>query len=529
MHEIVTLQFGQQANYVATHFWNTQESYFTYGSDEESPVDHDIHFRPGVGADGSDTFTPRTVIYDLKGAFGTLRRDNALYQSEEDDGRNQQCKRPGQPQVIQQPAITPNEYQTHLDSGLDPPRLTTSSVRYWSDYNRVYYHPRSIVQLHEYELGSSIAPFERWSTGEELFSNLDREHDLLDKDLRPFLEEADHLQAVQVFANADDAWGGFSSKYLEAVRDELGKTGLWVWALEDGARKTREKQLLQSSNVIQSLYSLSSTASLYVPLTTVPVSLPDYITGFDTSSRWHTAALQMTAIETATLPSRLKNDQSARSRLDDFETILSNSGKRRIATMDLSLSNSNAAPNGDTAPHDDRMPGLNGHAHSGHDDSDTDLLELDIGFAPAVPSLDPSSRRGTAHRPTGAVFSQVQSLRGVFKSTLEITDVNQASRNKRSAAAARGVRIGCHQTSLLFPLQSSFPEIYSFGSGEGKVAARATLSASANVARDVRALLDLAPRIVGVEDREALVEGLSTLAEEYEEGWSGGESDDDDE
>lgn len=24
MHEVVTLQFGQQANYVGTHFWNTQ-------------------------------------------------------------------------------------------------------------------------------------------------------------------------------------------------------------------------------------------------------------------------------------------------------------------------------------------------------------------------------------------------------------------------------------------------------------------------------------------------------------------------
>lgn len=24
MHEIVTLQFGQQANYLGTHYWNTQ-------------------------------------------------------------------------------------------------------------------------------------------------------------------------------------------------------------------------------------------------------------------------------------------------------------------------------------------------------------------------------------------------------------------------------------------------------------------------------------------------------------------------
>lgn len=99
MHEILTLQLGQRSNYLATHFWNTQvrgyqafftstlihiqESYFTYSSDEESIVDHDIHFRPGIGADGSETFTPRTVIYDLKGGFGSLRKINALYEIEE--------------------------------------------------------------------------------------------------------------------------------------------------------------------------------------------------------------------------------------------------------------------------------------------------------------------------------------------------------------------------------------------------------------------------------------------------------------
>lgn len=47
-------------------------------------VDHDVHFRPGIGADGTETFTPRTVIYDLKGGFGTLRKINALYELDED-------------------------------------------------------------------------------------------------------------------------------------------------------------------------------------------------------------------------------------------------------------------------------------------------------------------------------------------------------------------------------------------------------------------------------------------------------------
>jgi len=62
---------------------HSQESYFTYSSDEESLVDHDVHFRPGIGADGTETFTPRTLIYDLKGGFGSLRKINALYEIEE--------------------------------------------------------------------------------------------------------------------------------------------------------------------------------------------------------------------------------------------------------------------------------------------------------------------------------------------------------------------------------------------------------------------------------------------------------------
>jgi hypothetical protein len=84
MHEILTLQFGQRANFLATHFWNTQEAY-QYPSDAAdpqalSPVDHDVLFRPGIGADGGETFLPRTVVYDLKGGFGSLRRVNELYE-----------------------------------------------------------------------------------------------------------------------------------------------------------------------------------------------------------------------------------------------------------------------------------------------------------------------------------------------------------------------------------------------------------------------------------------------------------------
>jgi Misato Segment II tubulin-like domain len=62
-----------------------KESYFTYSENEQPAVDHDVHFRSGIGADGSETFTPRTVIYDLKGGFGSLRQYNALYELSEEN------------------------------------------------------------------------------------------------------------------------------------------------------------------------------------------------------------------------------------------------------------------------------------------------------------------------------------------------------------------------------------------------------------------------------------------------------------
>ena len=116
-------------------------------------------------------------------------------------------------------------------------------VRYWSDFNRVYYHPRSVVQLNEFELGSRMRPFEDWTTGEELFMDLDREHDLIDRDVRPFAEECDHLSGLQIFTGADDAWGGFAARYVDRLRDEFGGRSIWVWAIEDGKTVQRVCQI----------------------------------------------------------------------------------------------------------------------------------------------------------------------------------------------------------------------------------------------------------------------------------------------
>ncbi|CAK3802245.1 related to DML1 [Lecanosticta acicola] len=517
MREVVTLQFGQQANYLGTHYWNTQESYFTYPGEEESPVDHDVSFRPGMGADGSETYTPRTVIYDLKGAFGTLRRENALYQLQQQENPSQQGQWSGRTIPLQLSPIAPSSYQQALDQGLEPPVLTNETVRFWSDYNHVFYHPRSIVQLNEYELNSSLMPFERFQTGEELFANLDREHDLLDRDLRPFLEECDQLQGIQIFSSTDDAWGGFTSRYLERISDELGKGCRWVFGLQHTQRTSRERQALQMSNVAQSIYGIDQSASMHIPLASLPSSLPSYAV-IDGTSKWNTSALQAAAAESMTLPTRLRSAQGARATFDDLESTLNGDGMRRIAACALSVQDAaqledDAQTNGHS---DDRI--TNGY----HVEDEVEDKEPE-GDIDLFPELTTQSVRGQQRRRTH-LFSKMQSLRGPWKTTTELEESDARLHDRFSASRARTSR---HQSALLFPVLSSYPKIFQLQSNPHKLAINATLSTSTAIADRIRSIVGVARRMVGIDEREALCDGLTTMAEEYEEGWDSDDASDD--
>lgn len=84
---------------------------------------------------------------------------------------------------------------------------------------------------------------------------------------------------------------------------------------------------------------------------------------------------------------------------------------------------------------------------------------------------------------------------------------------------------------LLFPALNSFPSIFDVGSGHTeKFAVHAGLTTSTAVAEQVRAIEQIVKRLVAVDEREALCNGLQVLAEEYDEGWDGDftDSDDDD-
>ena len=400
-------------------------------------------------------------------------------------------------------------------------------MRYWSDYNHLFYHPRSIVQLNEYEVNSELMPFDKWTTGEELFASLDREHGLLDRDLRPFLEECDQLQALQIFSGIDDAWGGFTARYLERIADELGKGCRWAFGLKNSGQVARQRQMLQMANLARSLYEIDSSASLHMPITSIPSGLPEYVQ-LDPASLWHTSALQTAILESITLPTKLRSTDSARATFDQLETALNNDGNRRLAAAGCTVEDPSTLEDRIAADghRDTRMSNGPTNGYDSHDeDEDT---KTDVSAFPVMSlTQSPGQRLGRRTH----TFTAATSLRGPWKSPTSIETSNDRARDPFYHHS--GPRTSTHQSSLLFPLLSSYPKIFRFANQPRpeKVAVKAVLSTSSAVADEVRELERNVRNLVGVEEREALCEGLSRLAGEYEEGWSDGlsSSGDDDE
>lgn len=379
------------------------------------------------------------------------------------------------------------------------------------------------MQLNEYELNSQLMPFEKWTTGEDLFASLDREHDLLDRDLRPFLEECDQLQALQIFSGVDDAWGGFTARYLERIADELGKGCRWVFGLTNGRQGGRERQMLRMANLAQSIFAVDSSASVHVPMDSMPGSLPEYVQ-LDPSSPWHTSALQTAMVESVTLPARLRSMESGRAIFDELETILNNDGNRRLASVGCTVHDPSVL---DDAPqtngtHDSRMANgvTNGYHEEDHDDADHDL-KIDISTFPST-SISPLPTATAPHRKQ--TFTATLSLRGPWLPSAAISTSNA---NSRDPFRSTGPRTITSQTSLLFPLLPSYPQILRFPDSAPQppnVAVKTVLSTSSALAGKVRVLEQTLrrTRAVGVEEREALCEGLAAMAGEYEEGWDDG-------
>lgn len=225
--EVITLQFGHYSNFVGTHWLNIQESSFCYDTSTSShkDVNHDVLFREGLAFGGKQTYTPRLLIFDLKGSLGNLPRYGSLYTT---PSYRKDSLWSGNVSVHECDPAPKNEFLIDLekelmefqadtksfgDSGIpDRPSISNfkeedkeplrekfynldQDISVWSDFLRTSLHPKSIQLLRDFFL--DINPFDVFGYGQRLAKE-EHFYDEFESNLHFFVEECDSLQGFQV-------------------------------------------------------------------------------------------------------------------------------------------------------------------------------------------------------------------------------------------------------------------------------------------------------------------------------------------
>ncbi|GJJ09324.1 hypothetical protein Clacol_003546 [Clathrus columnatus] len=345
MREILYLHTG--TSYLAAQFFNTSQSYFDYDDDprgkEDSKnsandnvkVDHDISFQEGQARDGSIMYTPRAILVDYKSKFGSIANIDASGSGQViGDEEISSTLWTGTVTSIRQDPIPRSSYHDFLDTEEDiqkdteineqPPRDFTSSISYWSDFSRVYYHPRGLYRLPD------PADWERdvgWSKGIDKYRELEPDHGLLDDVFRLFAEECDLLQGLQLTLDAP-SFGSFSFALLNQLRDEYPKLPILSFC----ALSSLDPLDASPDDVTRGIYILNDAMTLHglasLSCQIIPLQHPstwdkgpwceDIVADF--LNPYHSSALLSAHIESITLPLRLKQTLTGSS---EMSTLIS--------------------------------------------------------------------------------------------------------------------------------------------------------------------------------------------------------------
>lgn len=538
MREIIHLSLSAKSNHLSTHFYNTQESYFVFDEKEvatKSHVDPSVLFRAGIATNGhTPTFTPRAVIWDMRGGYGSLKKSNGLYsdnytgKTTEDHLQVWDQSKPLS--VLKEDQILLSEYQQALDTGKEvmekAANLNPENTKYWSDYVNIYFNPKSFNQLSNWEYDPVNYPqgkprgeehkngrkFMDFETGVTEFKDLNvaGEDSYLETVFRPTIEECDSLSGVTITTEADTAWGGFSAKILEELREDyIPKSPVFVWSLYDnnlGAQidhTTSAKNVKQSRQQvlsrIKTTMALAKEATLFIPITKphVPKSiLPRY----DATSDWHSAALLSLPFETMSVLSSLRND--ARMSMQSIADSLQGGSNRNIVA---SLESAVIGPQIKDQPTRKKVV---------YDFSGSVFRESSAHFF---------SKLGTIRPPSHITNYALESSESHESLWEELFQGSQLQSLGTSQALLHEVK--CKQP---FSLQKAFPaQALDMDPEDAVFASMGITTAPRKSLKEMHTFVSKFVR-TSDEGREELKEDTSTLAEQYEWGWNSSDDSDDD-
>ncbi|XP_031567453.1 protein misato homolog 1-like [Actinia tenebrosa] len=352
--EVISLQFGHYSNFVGTHLWNIQEASFSYdpSGSKKSDVNHDCFFREGKTIDGDETYTPRLLLFDLKGSLRNLNVEGTLYPSS-----SKSVEWPGEVTVYQSNIEPKNEFQMDIEeeemlsnpltndkteaqehsaicSGRNKVYDLDDHVFVWSDFVGTQYHPKSVNIIKEYMHVAEHFAFDTFGYGQNLYINTDF-RDEFENSLHFFVEECDQLQGFQILTDIHNGFAGLSSQVIQDLADEYSPKSIITFGLLPATLpgSTNMKAAHRLLNIALSFDQLSSNSSMLTPLSlaqqgwlqTGNPSVFPYLTYKDYLS-YHTSAILAATIDTLSLPYRLSSPLKCH--MDDITKCLTFGGRK---------------------------------------------------------------------------------------------------------------------------------------------------------------------------------------------------------
>lgn len=343
---MITLQCGNYANYIGTHFWNLQEAGFVYGENSKKEatvkaefleVDNDVLYREGQTEGGHCTYTPRLVTIDLKGSLGSLPQCGDLYGKTQVPS-SESIAWTGGCQVFKEEPIKKNDFlrdmenevedetnEKDIDICLDSENEKEKQegdlynldedISFWSDYLGARFHPRSVLLAYSFQHENTTHPFDMWGLGRGAWTGCDGVGEELEDRVRMFAEECDLLGGLQIVADWQDGFGGLTQQIVDLLSDEYSGKPVLVfpcapasysnYSLESGWARLAGATLTISSCLGSSLVTPLSMSRDWFPL--ADRSIPINHISYNAALPYHSSAVLSLALDTATLPYRRRN------------------------------------------------------------------------------------------------------------------------------------------------------------------------------------------------------------------------------
>ena len=296
-------------------------------------------------------------------------------------------------------------------------------------------------------------------------------------------------------------------------------------------------QLSRTANTARMINEMSTLASMYTPMSIPLTKVPQYVL-FDRNSQWHSSALLSVALESVTLPTRLRRGVRKPWFLDDIEAALNVNGNQRIAQLQCSIldpedgSPVSAISYGST---DDRAPSGNNN-----------ILDKKYGLRFAESSFDmdftcgntrSTSPLATQHNVSDHVFSALETTRTKVETAKDkemvednANDVRKLRRLANLPVIERFVTANLsyraeefhftqltphrYHSSLEYPLLDSFPPIIPKSRDHTHLADHTSLSTTSRISKRIKALQGVVNKIAKLDEREALSNGLGESSED---------------